>query len=66
MNASIAVAVISIAAGVAVWAQAPRVTHAPAALKEIAGVEAEIDRIEAQTFERLAATSRAAWQSDAL
>jgi cytochrome c peroxidase len=55
MNASIAVAVISIAAGVAVWAQAPRVTHAPAALKEIADVEAEIDRIEAQTLERLAA-----------
>jgi cytochrome c peroxidase len=36
-------------------AQAPRVTHSAAALKEIADIEAEIDRIEAQTFERLAA-----------
>jgi cytochrome c peroxidase len=49
------VAVISIVAGVAVLAQAPRVTHSAAALKEIADIEAEIDRIEAQTFERLAA-----------
>ena len=40
--------------GAAVWAQQPTVTLSPAALKEIAEVEAEIDRIEAQTLERLA------------
>ena len=55
MNARIAEAVISIVAGVSVWAQAPRVTLSPAALMEIADVEAEIDRIEAQTLERLSA-----------
>ena len=55
MNARIAVAVINIVAGVSVWAQAPRVTLSPAALKEIADLEAEIDRIEPQTLERLAA-----------
>ena len=55
MNARIAVAVISIVAGVSVWAQAPGVTLSPAALKETADVEAEIDRIEAQTLERLTA-----------
>ena len=40
--------------GAAVWAQQPTVTLSPAALTEIAEVEAEIDRIEAQTLERLA------------
>src|SRR5215467_8938864 len=34
-------------------AQQPSTTLSPAALKEIADVEAEIDRIEAQTLERL-------------
>ena len=58
MNAWIASAAVTIAAtvgGAAVWAQQPSVTLSPAALKEIAEVEAEIDRIEAQTLERLAA-----------
>src|SRR5271156_1083707 len=55
MNARIAASVISVVAGAAVWAQEPRVTLSPAALEEIADVEAEIDRIEAQTLERLAA-----------
>src|SRR5712672_3735375 len=57
-NGRIAAAGIAIAATVgsaAVWAQQPSVTLSPAALKEIAEVEAEIDRIEAETLERLAA-----------
>src|SRR5712672_2491215 len=57
-NGRIAAAGIAIAATVgsaAVWAQQPSVTLSPAALKEIAEVEAEIDRIEADTLERLAA-----------
>jgi cytochrome c peroxidase len=52
MNARIAAAAITIVAvlgGAAVWAQQPSVTLSPAALKEIADVEAEIDRIEAET-----------------
>ena len=36
-------------------AQEPSTTLTPAALAEIAQVEAEIDRIEAQTIERLVA-----------
>ena len=58
MNARIAAAVMAIVAtldGAAVWAQQPPVTLSPAALKEIAEVEAEIDRIEAQALERLTA-----------
>jgi cytochrome c peroxidase len=55
MNAWIAAAAVTIAA-TAVWAQQPSVTLSPAALKEIAEVEAEIDRIEAQTLERFAAS----------
>jgi len=58
-NGRIAAAGIAIAATVgsaAVWAQRPSVTLSPAALKEIAEVEAEIDRIEADTLERLAAS----------
>jgi cytochrome c peroxidase len=58
MNAPIAAAAIAIAATVgsaAVSAQQPSVTLSPTALKEIAEVEAEIDRIEADTLERLAA-----------
>src|SRR6266576_3312442 len=58
MNAWIAAAAITMLAtlgSAAVWAQQPSVTLSPAALKEIAEVEAEIDRIEAQTLERLAA-----------
>ena len=58
MNARIASAVMATVAtldGAAVWAQQPPVTLSPAALNEIAQVEAEIDRIEAQAVERLAA-----------
>jgi cytochrome c peroxidase len=58
MNARIAAAVTTVVAtvgGAAVWAQQPSVTLSPAAQKEIAEVEAEIDRIEAQTLDRLAA-----------
>ena len=57
-NAWIAAVAVTIAAtlgGAAAWAQQSSVTLSPAALKEIAEVEAEIDRIEAQTLERLAA-----------
>ena len=57
MNTRIAAAVTTIAAalGGGVWAQQPSETPPPAALKEIAEVEAEIDRIEEQTLERLTA-----------
>ena len=58
MNARLAAAVVTIVAmlsGAAVLAQQPSVTLSPASLKEIVEVEAEIDRIEAQTLERLAA-----------
>jgi cytochrome c peroxidase len=57
MNGRITAAVITIVAtlGGAVWAQQPSVTRSPAALKEIADVEAAIDRIETQTLERLTA-----------
>jgi cytochrome c peroxidase len=57
MNTRIAAAITTIVAslGGAVWAQQPSVTLSPAALKEIAEVEAEIDRIETQTLERLTA-----------
>src|ERR1700757_3866411 len=57
MNTRIAAAVTTIVAAVGggVWAQQPSTTLSPAAVKEIAEVEAEIDRIEAQTLERLAA-----------
>src|SRR5437016_3453993 len=57
-HALIAAPVITVLAtlgSAAVWAQQRSVTLSPAALKEIAEVEAEIDRIEAQTLERLAA-----------
>ena len=57
MNGRITAAVITIVAtlGGAVWAQQPSVTRSPAALKEIADVEVEIDRIETETLERLTA-----------
>jgi len=58
MNARIAASAITMLAtlgGAAVWAQQASVTLTPAALKEIAEVEAEIDRIEAETLKRLAA-----------
>src|SRR3984885_4265583 len=55
MSARIAAFAICLVAGTAVWAQGPYVALSPAALKEIADVEAEIDRIETQTFERLTA-----------
>jgi hypothetical protein len=50
MDTRIAAAVTTIVAalGGGVWAQQPSVTLSPAALKEIAEVEAEIDRIETQ------------------
>ena len=49
-----AITVLAALGSAAVWAQQPSATLSPAALKEIAEVEAEIDRIEAQTLERLA------------
>src|SRR6476661_4817272 len=58
MNGRIAAAVMAIVAtlhGAAVWGQQPPVTLSQAALNEIAEVETEIDRIEAQTLERLTA-----------
>jgi cytochrome c peroxidase len=57
MNTRIAAAVTTIVAALscAVWAQQPSVTPSPAALKEIAEVEAEIDRIETQTLGQLTA-----------
>jgi cytochrome c peroxidase len=58
MDAWIAAAAITMLATLgsgAAWAQQPSVTLSPAALKEIAEVEAEIDRIEAQTLKRLPA-----------
>src|SRR3984885_748081 len=58
MNARVAATAITIVVvldGTAVWAQEPRIMLSPTALKEIAEVEAEIDRIEAQTLERLTA-----------
>jgi hypothetical protein len=50
MNTRIAAAVTTIVAalGGGVWAQQPSVTLSPAALKEIAEVEAEIDHIGAR------------------
>jgi cytochrome c peroxidase len=53
--ATVAISFVAILGGAAVLAQQPSVTLSPAALKEIVEVEAEIDRIEAQTLERLAA-----------
>ena len=56
MNAWIAAASIMILVSGAIaasQAQQPSITLSPAALKEIADVEAEIDRIEAQTLARL-------------
>src|SRR5262249_26471571 len=56
MNAWTAAASIMILVSGAIatsQAQQPSTTLSPAALKEIAEVEAEIDRIEAQTLERL-------------
>jgi cytochrome c peroxidase len=50
-----AIAVLATAGTAAVWAQGTSTTLSPAALKEIAEVEAEIDRIEAENLERLAA-----------
>src|SRR3979490_163659 len=57
MHVCVGTAAITVLAalGAAGWAQQPSTTLSPAALKEIAEVEAEIDRIEADTLERLAA-----------
>ena len=58
MNARIAAAAIAIVATVgsaAVWGQQASDTLSLAALKEITEIEAEIDRIEAETLERVAA-----------
>src|ERR1700740_1326581 len=58
MNAwitSAAITMLAVLGSAEIQAQQPSVTLSPAALKEIAEVEAEIDRIEAQTLERLAA-----------
>jgi cytochrome c peroxidase len=51
--AAAAMTIVAALGGAAVWAQQPSTTLSPAAVKEIAEVEAEIDRIEAQTLERL-------------
>jgi cytochrome c peroxidase len=50
----LAVAMLVTVGAAAVWAQRASTALSPAALKEIAEVEAEIDRIEAETLERLA------------
>jgi cytochrome c peroxidase len=52
---SAAVAMLPTFGAAAVLAQGTSTTLSPAALTEIAAVEAEIDRIEAQTLDRLAA-----------
>src|SRR5580700_6777349 len=53
---SIAAAILAVAARAeAPGAEGSGTTLSPQALQEIAGVEAEIDRVEAQTIERLAA-----------
>ena len=54
-NTAAALIIAATLGGAAVWAQQPSVELSPSALKEIAEVEAEIDGIEAQTLERLAA-----------
>ena len=57
MNVWISAVIVTLATvgAAAVWAQGPSTTLSPAALKEIAEVEAEIDRIEAENLERLTA-----------
>jgi cytochrome c peroxidase len=52
---SAAIAMLATLGTAAVWAQGTSTALSPAALKEIAEIEAEIDRIEAQTLDRLAA-----------
>lgn len=56
MNISMraAIVVLTTAGAAVVWAQETSTTLSPAALKEIARVEAEIDRIEAESLKRLA------------
>ena len=49
-----AIAVLATVGTAAVWAQGTSTTLSPAALREIAEVEAEIDRIEAESLARLA------------
>ena len=51
---SAAIAMLATVGTVAVWAQGTSTTLSPAALREIAEVEAEIDRIEAESLKRLA------------
>jgi cytochrome c peroxidase len=52
---SAAFAMLAAAGTAAVWGQGPSTTLSPAALKEIAEVEAEVDRTEAEMLARLAA-----------
>ena len=52
-SAAAFILILVTAAIAASQAQQPSITLSPAALKEIADVEAEIDRIEAQTLARL-------------
>lgn len=57
MNVSIrtAIVVLTSAGAAVVWAQETGTTLSPAALKEIARVEAEVDQIEAESLQRLVA-----------
>ena len=50
-----AIAILASLGSAAVWAQQSSVTLSIAALKEITEIEAQIDRIEAETLERVAA-----------
>src|SRR5882724_8769051 len=53
--AAAAIAIVSTVGGAAVWGQQASDTLSLAALKEITEIEAEIDRIEAEALERVAA-----------
>ena len=54
LRISLAVAMLATAGAAAVWAQETTTMLSPAALKEVAELEAAIDRIEAENLERLA------------
>jgi len=51
----LAIAIVRRVGGAAVWGQQASDTLSLAALKEITEIEAEIDRIEAEALERVAA-----------
>ncbi|WP_426418913.1 cytochrome-c peroxidase [Bradyrhizobium genosp. A] len=56
VSTSAAIVMLTTVGAAVVWAQETGTTLSPAALKEIARVEAEIDRIEAESLQRLAAS----------